>query len=315
MSSQTQKRRPGAAVQAKNDAPKAPSAKITRIAVGVDGHPEGRDAVALGRAIAGYTGAELMLVAVQPDSLVPMPREMGRAALRKEAEKMLREVRDSLAPDARIDVETDFSVARALHRVARQHHRDLLIVGSSRDAADGRVRIGKRTRQLLCHFECALAIAPRGVHTQPIRLRKIGVGYDDGPEAEAALAVAAVVAAGAGTELLVRTVIDDRIPVLLRSALEGLIAAEWHEVISEESQRLGEHAAAAAARVSEAPVRVDALCGRPADALLSLSEEVDLLVIGSRRWGPAARVLLGITGEAVMHDAACPVLTVPRPAT
>lgn len=99
MSSQTQKRRPGAAVQAKNDAPKAPSAKITRIAVGVDGHPEGRDAVALGRAIAGSTGAELMLVAVQPDSLVPMPREMGRAALRKEAEKMLREVRDSLAPD------------------------------------------------------------------------------------------------------------------------------------------------------------------------------------------------------------------------
>ena len=39
---------------------------------------------------------------------------------------------------------------------------------------------------------------------------------------------------------------------------------------------------------------------------------LDLLVIGSRRWGPAARVVLGGTGEAVMHEAACSVLAIPR---
>jgi nucleotide-binding universal stress UspA family protein len=53
--------------------------------------------------------------------------------------------------------------------------------------------------------------------------------------------------------------------------------------------------------------------GRPADALMELCERVDLLVIGSRRWGGAARVLLGRTGEALMHDASAAVLVVPRP--
>ena len=57
----------------------------------------------------------------------------------------------------------------------------------------------------------------------------------------------------------------------------------------------------------------EAVAGRPADALLALSGDVDLLVIGSRRWGPATRVLLGSTGEALMHDAACSVVAVPRP--
>jgi nucleotide-binding universal stress UspA family protein len=60
--------------------------------------------------------------------------------------------------------------------------------------------------------------------------------------------------------------------------------------------------------------QTDILRGRPADALLELSERVDLLVIGSRHWGPVARLLLGSTGEALAHDAACPLMVVPRPA-
>jgi K+-sensing histidine kinase KdpD len=40
---------------------------ISRIAVGVDGRPEGNDAVALGAMLAKATHAELMLVAVHPE--------------------------------------------------------------------------------------------------------------------------------------------------------------------------------------------------------------------------------------------------------
>jgi len=57
---------------------------------------------------------------------------------------------------------------------------------------------------------------------------------------------------------------------------------------------------------------VEVARGRPADALAALGDQVDLLVIGSRRWGTAARVLLGSTGEAPMNDARCPVMVVPR---
>jgi nucleotide-binding universal stress UspA family protein len=68
------------------------------------------------------------------------------------------------------------------------------------------------------------------------------------------------------------------------------------------------------ARATGADAQTEVLRGRPADALLRLSEKVDLLVIGSRRWGPMARLLFGSTGEALAHDGACPLLVVPRPA-
>ncbi|MGZ4306581.1 MAG: universal stress protein [Solirubrobacteraceae bacterium] len=284
-----------------------------RIAVGVDGYPEGRDAAVLGAAIARATGAKLMLVAVHPDPLVVLPSEMSWKGLEKQAEAMLRETRDALAPDARIVVETDFSIPRALHRVVGREHRDLLVMGSSRQAPEGRVRIGKRTRQLLCHFECALAVATRGMHEHvDARVTRVGVGFDGGPESQAALALGSAIATAAGAELRVRGVVDDRVPVLARSALGGLVATEWQDVIATEEQRLREQASAAAHAMG-ATAGVEVLRGRPADALLALSREVDLLVIGSRRWGPAARVLLGSTGEALLHDASSPVIAVPRP--
>jgi nucleotide-binding universal stress UspA family protein len=68
-----------------------------------------------------------------------------------------------------------------------------------------------------------------------------------------------------------------------------------------------------AAQATGAAVQTEVLRGRPAEALLALSREVDLLVIGSRRWGPMARVLLGGTGETLLHGAHCPMLVVPRP--
>jgi nucleotide-binding universal stress UspA family protein len=314
MSVSAQQHQPGPQTQTRGrGAPGGPTA-IARIAAAVDGYPEGRDALALAASIAGVTGAELMLVTVQLDPLVPMPPEMRWKKLHSEAEKMLREARDSDAPDARILAETDLSIPRALHRVVTQHHRDLLVLGSSRAASDGRVRIGKRTRQLLGDCECALAIAPRGLHTrQPVGLRRIGVGYEGGPESAAALALAGGLAAAADAELRVIAVVDDRVPVLLRSALGGLVATAWQDGMAEEERRLRKQAETAGQTIG-AHVTIDVLRGRPADALLSLSGEVDLLVIGSRRWGPAARVLLGSTGEALLHDAACPVLTIPRSA-
>jgi nucleotide-binding universal stress UspA family protein len=288
---------------------------IARIAVGVDGYPEGRDAAALAAAIAGVTAADVLLVAVHPDPLVVLPRGMDWTSLRKDAEKTLKEVRDSDASGARIVAETDLSVPRALHRVLRREHRDLLVVGSSRHAPEGRVRIGKRTRQLLCHFECALAIAPRGIHARPpVALGRIGVGYDGSPESEAALALAASIATNARAELHVRSVVDDRIPPIGFSALArgGAAMPIWEEAVVAEIGSLGE-LQESAMKVLDTDARCEVVRGRPADALLALAGEVDLLVIGSRRWGPVERVLLGSTGEALLHDAPCAVLTVPRP--
>jgi nucleotide-binding universal stress UspA family protein len=55
--------------------------------------------------------------------------------------------------------------------------------------------------------------------------------------------------------------------------------------------------------------------GRPANVLIALSETVDLLVIGSRGYGPVKAVLLGGVSGQVIRSAACPVIVVPRQAT
>ncbi|HTX09192.1 MAG TPA: universal stress protein [Solirubrobacteraceae bacterium] len=294
------------------DPPTSDPRAIARIAAGIDGFSEGRDAAALGRVLAQAAGADLMLVAVHSAGLLPVGPELSYRSLRRHAERTLQEVRASDAPGSRTATASDFSVPRALLRVARRHHCDLLVVGSTREGPAGRVQIGNRTRQLLGQFKCALAVAPRGLHAAPPRLRRIGVGYDGGPESDAALALAASIAVGAGAEIRLQAVVDDRPPPFAWSGLSRTLAADWNEVMKDEADQIHEQATAAAA---ETPAQVDVAVarGRPSDRLLELSEAVDLLVIGSRRWGPTKRLLLGSTGEALMHGASCPVLAAPRP--
>ena len=290
-------------------------APIARIAAGVDGYREGRDAASLASTIGRAAGAEVMLVAVHPDPMVVLPAEVGWTGMRKEAERVLRETRDALAPGARLAVETDWSVPRALERVVQREHRDLIVLGSSRSGAEGKVRIGSRTRQLLSHSGCALAVAPRGFSEQtPHQLARIGVGYDGAPESEAALAVAGALAVRAGAALQVRGVIDDSLPMVgWQSTGRDQVLEIWGELLEPQVAALLERAQSASEATRAQLAEVEVRRGRPADALLELCEQVDLLVIGSRRWGGAARVLLGRTGESLLHDASTAVLVVPRP--
>ena len=57
---------------------------------------------------------------------------------------------------------------------------------------------------------------------------------------------------------------------------------------------------------------VEALTGKPAEALAERAADLDLLVVGSRGWGPVRRLLLGSTSEQVVRDAPSSVLVVPR---
>ena len=54
------------------------------------------------------------------------------------------------------------------------------------------------------------------------------------------------------------------------------------------------------------------VAGAPVQALTTLSERVDLLVVGSRGWGPVRRILLGSTAVRLMREARCPLLVLPR---
>lgn len=288
------------------------SPSITHVAAAVDPYPEARDAARLAATLAQAAGADLMLVSVEPDLRLLVPG-FDWKQMRKETQALLRITRDAVAPQARLKIETDLSVPRGLDRFVRNEQRDLVVVGSSRRGPAKTVCIGKRTRQLLGQLRCSLAIAPRGLSEQPgYRLRQIAVGCDAEPESMAALTVAAGLAAASGARLSVQGVVDDRIPLAWGGAWREAMTEAWTEVMASEIEALRRRLEGVASDL-QADVTVEVDSGRPADALRKVSEHVDLLVVGSRRWGAMAHVLLGGTGEALAHSARCPLLVVPKP--
>jgi nucleotide-binding universal stress UspA family protein len=293
-----------------------PILSLRRIAAAVDPYPEGQDAAALAAALTAAlspaTGAELMLLSVEPDLPLIIPG-LDRRRIREETTAMLASTRAVWAPEARTGIESDLSVPRGLERMVRAQHRDLLVLGSSRHAPEGDVAIARRTRQLMHELECSLAIAPRGLSRRaPVRLQRIGVGFDGGSQSRLALSLAAGIATVSDARLIVRGVVDDRVPALgWPNVWMGAIKESWQEVMNTEVETMRELIGSAAGALG-VEVEMDLRRGRPATSLRELSDSVDLLIIGSRRWGLLARLLLGGTGEALVHGAHCPLLIVPR---
>jgi nucleotide-binding universal stress UspA family protein len=63
-----------------------------------------------------------------------------------------------------------------------------------------------------------------------------------------------------------------------------------------------------------AGVRAVAACleGEPSERLIAASEKLDLLIVGSRGYGPLRAVLTGGVSGRVIRGAHCPVIVVPR---
>lgn len=286
---------------------------LERVAAAVNSHPEGDDAAVLAAAISRAVHGDLILTSIEPELPLVLPGADGRR-MRRETETMLGRTRTTFAPAARFAIDSDLSNARGLKRVLSQEHRHLVVCGSSHRGDTGRVSIGHTTRQLIQDGHYALAIAARGLSGHgELAITRVGVGYDGGPEACAALAWAAAIAEGCGARLTVRGVINDHVPALGWPRLWVEPFREcWNEVMDEEAQALHTSIEATTAGLS-VPVTATVDRDMPAASLLDLSAASDLLVIGSRRWGPMARLLLGGTGEALVHGAQCSLLIVPRP--
>jgi nucleotide-binding universal stress UspA family protein len=158
---------------------------------------------------------------------------------------------------------------------------------------------------------CAVAVAARAGDggAAGTGLGVIGVGFDGSAEARLALDRAAVLARSTGATLRL-VAVGEPVADLLPVASDG---RPWR---SAEAQRRAssEHMLTVAARraAPDVAVRTAVVPGFAGAGLERLSQDVDLLVIGSRAHGRALRALVGSTAAGLLHDAHCPLLVVPR---
>jgi nucleotide-binding universal stress UspA family protein len=137
------------------------------------------------------------------------------------------------------------------------------------------------------------------------QLRVVAVGFDGGAESRAALAEAAVLAQRSGASIRVIGV-DTPAPV----PVAGMAGAQGAET--------GGFQASLHEAVAQLPPELRALAmyerGDPVGKLIERAGEgVDLLVLGSRGFGPVLRLIAGSVSVRVIRNAPCPVMVVPRP--
>jgi nucleotide-binding universal stress UspA family protein len=290
-----------------------------RIVIGYDGSDSGDDALALGSILSHATGATPDVVAVYPEE---NPIGVGRvdaewvAYMRDQAREITDAARrylDRRGVAADYRVVGSGSAAHGLDDVAEADGAAMIVVGSSRRGARRRIAPGSTGERLLHGAGCPVAVAPRGMRDRPDEgVSRIGVAYVDTPEAREALRVATDLAQRTGAALRLYTVVAPRAeifaPVVGRDAEEAFL----------ENVR-GRARAALDGAVASLPDGVEAgeelLEGDVVDELAALDErEVDLLVCGSRGYGPVRRVLLGGVSRRLIRRAACPLVVVPRSA-
>jgi nucleotide-binding universal stress UspA family protein len=269
------------------------------VVVGVDGTPTGRDAIALGDRLRGHGGQ--LTIAHVVLAQAPTYRNFHATPVWKDRRAMLARERAALGVTAELTGVFAASVGSGLHGLAEDCDADLLVVGSSGRGGLGRVLAGDDARATVTGATCPVAVAPHGYSDQAHRIATIGVAYDGGVEAGAALALARDLARATAARIVALTVVNATEGALGQSEDPGAI-------------RMLEHQARGRLR------SLDGVEGRVAvggitTELLAFGDEVDLLIVGSRGHGPLRRLVLGSTSLQLTREARCPLLIVPRPLT
>ena len=275
------------------------------VLVGVDGRPNGRDAIALASHLTDPDG-KLTLVHVHSGDLRPS-HAISPGLVREEREAshtLLERERAAAEVSAELVSVVAMSPGRGLHEQADERGCDLLVVGSCSHGAFGRAMLGDDTRAALNGAPCAVAIAPLGYAEHPTPIAKIGVAYNASPESEAALAMAHSLAAANRASVHALEVV--MIPTYAYTGIMPPAIGESIDMMLQEAN----------SRTKELPdVDGRAVYGLAGEELAAFGDEVDLLIVGSRGYGPVKRLVLGSTSEYLQRHARCSLLVLPRAAT
>ena len=286
------------------------------IVIGFDGTASGEDALALGRWIGRALRVPSIVAVVHPGSAA-----IGTARVDAEwvadrhrlAEEILDEARR--LPDG--DESTEYrivaasSAAHGLHDLVEAENAALVVVGSRATGPEERLFAGSTANRLLSGSTCPVAVAPSGIRNRKLaELSRVGVAYIDTPEAASALDFGVRFGRQARAALRLYTVVPGQaevMPLFVGSEPERAYVGAARELYL---RHLDE---ALAGVPSEVPATGEVLTGDVVDTLAELGpDQVDVLLCGSRGYGPALRVLLGGVAARLVRRARSPLIVVPR---
>ncbi|MGZ8512353.1 MAG: universal stress protein, partial [Candidatus Limnocylindria bacterium] len=291
---------------------------MPKIIVGVDGSQGSKDAIALASGLAGTTGSTLTLVNVFPYDEHPsrgLNREFEEY-LRQDSQELLERLR-STHGDETVEVRAvpHPSPPHGLHELAEKENAGLIVVGSTHTGRTGRVLPGSTAERLLHGSPCPVAMAPSGyAQRSGDKPAVIGCAYDGSTSAIRALEAAGRLAAVTAARLQVIRVFQPlAYDVAPGSAAMGGIASYNDSLQARASEELD----AAVAKInadsdSEPAAEAHFAVGDPAHILAEESEQLDLLLVGSRGYGPLHAVMVGGVAGRLVREAACPVIVFPR---
>ncbi|MDO9410875.1 universal stress protein [Patulibacter sp.] len=284
----------------------------SQIIVGYTDTEGGRDALELALTLAeADDGRAALTVAsiwpVNPHEMVqPGVHIAYERALAADAESRLQGARDHCGDreDVSFVARGGTSPAHGLQLIAQELGAELIVVGRSHTGPVGRAFVGSVTEQTLHGAACAVAVAPKGYAGTEHRVALVAVAYDGSPESEHALAHALRIARDRGAALrLVRVV--EPMPVAYGGMVDPYPFALRHSDVEDQLHAVVE-------RIDGVPVTTAMVDGTAAHALAEQAADADLLVTGSRDFGPVGRILLGGTSSRLSRHCACPLLVVPR---
>ena len=289
------------------------------IIVGYDPLTSDRAPINFGVAAARFTGAPLIVASASAAGDRPDAGQQDEELV-VDASGALEQASRELEPEG-IPVEcrelANTSAARALHEASEAEDAGLLVVGSTRRGPVGRVIPGSTAERLMHGAPCPLAIVPPGWEAGA-GLNTIGVAYVDTDEGREALRGAHALAQRAGASLRVLTAV--KAGLAMYGETQARTAEQRGKDFDEVEGELRVRAESALRRATQAldgdiPVETDAFVEDPADVLVRISENLDLLICGSRGYGPLRAVLLGGVSRRLTAEAQCPVIVLPRGVT
>ncbi len=288
---------------------------------GYDGSECSQDALALSRLLATPLESGVVVLSVLTLAPVEATAIVYEEALREQERTLADEARAALAGIEPLETVAipGFSPAHLLNELAEQRSARMVVLGATHRHGLGRVFPGSVADRLLSGSPCPVAVAPRGLAERSAELSSIAVAYDGSAESDLALGLACELAEASSSKLTLIAVTGRYLPLAsAAAAAQGWAAYASDEAAMASARRYAEKLLAGGrervpAGVEAASELVEEL--DPGAALLEASQRFDLLLIGSRGYGPLGRVLLGGVSSHVIRGASCPVIVTPRPAS